>query len=785
MAVQYKPIYIILQEYNPKEIVYNGKLATVSLLKNLINVKYKEDQYTHSLISFDNSFNEIYHLLSTGLQKSTLEEVMDTPYESFHISVGLIPSEKWKQLKDDAENKYHHNTLKYDYANIIDHIIPIRNLGSEQTNKLVCSTFITGLFVQYGIMPIDDWKHVRPQDMVNLKNFQFATSIKRNHFVKANIPEIKKKIISAIDKIKNNLTPVISEGVYVSEEDMFQGIVTYGMMNKVLDAVEPTFESVIEEEFIDNEVSNETALTVLKPYEGDIFVIDKILRENKEKIPDYRSLWWKQKKDTYDWSREIIKKDTVELVLGEFLSLKEYNTKNNKQLSHHEYWVTIALPQYDIIAKLISKKLPDGWSSFITDSEDGPIYVYIDVLKSDLKINPLMEARNDIATYVFAEDVYPDMARILEKPSTLNKLNRIIEDFFRRNNDKLMLRGPTKNIIFTAQEIDDYLKTIGMSKDMLKELFQKQLSAIGHQARFLWIAHSAQLVGLMGALSYAIIEKNKPLEEAIITLMTFTIYPLIYRKYYSQSDPRTDVMDATLDKITRRFKITKFNNLLEYLRAETKMALDKVWYKRIITKTDRDYIDAIERLRTSYNSTFRKLRNEFDQVLKAGETSRVGGDAVDDEGNIIIGSNAGVSADVWVSAENIYSTFISEAPVEKLIRAVANNYGVEPSSVREIIKKLKKDKSLKYKELIAEIIQKFIEIGGRNINSPEFISKMMRSYTQIYQGKQSPSILNILKGIETQIAKDILDGVDDVALKRHIDAVWVYTLLLIQRGYNK
>lgn len=173
------PIYGLVKCYN----VNTADERSVSLKKKL-KVMTRGDNYSHAVVSFDDTFKDMYSFESEGIVNDSIDNPNWMTTDSIYLCVMFIPESDSKKMEKYCKNlASHKETTKYGYSNMVKAYIakPVK-----KDNRFICSTFVA--FILRGSDSKNlhrDYSRMRPEDITILPRAFYIANLKdRNDFIK-------------------------------------------------------------------------------------------------------------------------------------------------------------------------------------------------------------------------------------------------------------------------------------------------------------------------------------------------------------------------------------------------------------------------------------------------------------------------------------------------------------------------------------------------------------------------------------------------------------------------
>jgi len=524
----------------------------------------------------------------------------------------------------------------------------------------------------------------------------------------------------------------------------------------------------------------ESALYYLKEYESDIYAIDRLLEKYIDYIPFFKSWAWKQSEYTglcrdFNWIADDDNQNCVYLVIGEFL-----NFNIIKELDHNAN-----IDEYNKIKELAFNKIKQwlnkshlikpNFQLIKNDSDLIILKVDTDIEMKTESNQIFTEAKKDARTSVIENGIYKTIEDHLSKQKNITSIINVVSTWKNNNFEILSQRYPIKNLIISIKETNEILDAIGISKeDLLNTLKEiKEKITIGETQTLI---ASIQLLGFLIAYVYFLKTDNEQMQNIMIYIISITEYSLIFRKYFSKTDPNPQIMEYTIEHLSEKFKITKSHNLEEWIVDINGRSSINFHKNALITNKDIEYIDALVRLRNTFNIAIKHITSKYlDNYQKRNRI------ITDTEMEYDITSSKSKS---YIIGNNKYNAIINNKINTQILKTTCEYYKTSYDDSYAYIKTIIKNKEYELNKFIIYILEYFFEKNDNiEITSKQFLSFGLDIASNIilrYKRKYS----NIHDIISIWINKLELDKtLQSRQLQNYIGSIILYFIFIIQR-YN-
>lgn len=204
------PIYGIIKSYSHDKLRNDGSEKTSSELSSIkfdkiIHALTRGDNYSHALVSFDDSLTHMYSYEDEGFVEDNIETKLSwMGTKSIYICVMFVRESEKKQMEAFVRNlKEHQQETKYASVNLLKAFVgkPIKN-----DKRFVCSSF-TG-FILSCSNPKNlhrDYSRLRPEDITVLPRAFYLMNVKDAADFKAKHQELQQKVKDIFDEYHDEI----------------------------------------------------------------------------------------------------------------------------------------------------------------------------------------------------------------------------------------------------------------------------------------------------------------------------------------------------------------------------------------------------------------------------------------------------------------------------------------------------------------------------------------------------------------------------------------------------
>lgn len=235
----------------------------------------------------------------------------------------------------------------------------------------------------------------------------------------------------------------------------------------------------------------------------------------------------------------------------------------------------------------------------------------------DNAIAELYTEATNVKSKIFMESFGPRVEAILSSPSGSNRFKKYVGEFVDRNGAKLLIPGPTYQILFTPEEKQRYYNLFKISEEELKDKIKEVTTALNDQSSWLLIRNNPIFILFTVVICVYTKLKNQSGVNTACAVLVLSMYPSMFSVFF-KFPPNPAVMNYTIDNLTNKFAIKKSDHLLDML---TKMTLTGYEFhkKNLMSGEDAKLLNFIIRVRNDFKSAMKKITNEFMQNHRQGK----------------------------------------------------------------------------------------------------------------------------------------------------------------------
>lgn len=387
------------------------------------------------------------------------------------------------------------------------------------------------------------------------------------------------------------------------------------------------------------------------------------------------------------------------------------------------------------------------------------------------------------------DHIYPKIKNSLSDKRNVSDLKRVFNSLINSNSDALAATIPSKSIYTNMDMENKIFKTIGVSKDDIKEAI-KASPDIPKESDKWRVIKNPVYMATMFLVVYFNNVKNYEMRNQSMFICSLYMYRNVRSKYFKRTSQATiSIMEYTLNRLSYKNDLKKYGSILKMIAKKNEVFINNWFVVRKKETVDCVLVnDTVFKLindnHRRYSTAFNSFYSEFKKDHLEGNFYNVDQD-IDTEDKFIASDN--VSFEVEKIAQKIANKLsLTGYPDAKILRqACAIESGCSINNLRTILSYVY-DKGLEdFEECVRLLIQTYLfdyKKDMKDIVTPDFIIEMKKFYK-----KQTSFNDNLTR------LKDIIDGfIVKSGLTKKITriptlndckkATLVYMLLFIQRN---
>jgi hypothetical protein len=413
-------------------------------------------------------------------------------------------------------------------------------------------------------------------------------------------------------------------------------------------------------------------------------------------------------------------------------------------------------------------------------------------------INSFPARKADImSTRMLVERCEESITKALKNPVTMRKYNRIVYTFIDRNNDTMSAPHFGKRLLFDHGPYGEGKETKPIFELIDMDPSPKELTALVKKIKdsgviflppadrsFMWL--SAMFLRVREQLPGSVKDKERDL-KSIVIYMCFLWWWIVQRKVYPHI-PRDEVLNYTVSRLSRKFKIKEHGN-----------ALDAVWdsawshylnFKSLLAEGSDDSIKQfITGQWSRINSLFVNFMKETMRDQREGNYMNV-----DDDHQAVSGDEGHAESELDTYSSEIQqltsrtTDMLMNKPVnQRLVDLSARISKVSPEGLRDSVAAM--TKTFEYDffyELVNGMLSMYVNDGRNSPNtiySKHYIVYMLQLYgrsntTNEFVHEIKNKLDKILRSVSQQYNNTNRKATQVILRK----SIFVYVALMVQEA---
>ena len=327
-------------------------------------------------------------------------------------------------------------------------------------------------------------------------------------------------------------------------------------------------------------------------------------------------------------------------------------------------------------------------------------------------------------TTILCDTFYPTVAKNLADTNKAKKFFRYALEYRNRNIDILTNPLITNYLIFQrdGEDANIIFRTCGIDR--------KELNAKIHEVRKLLVLDKVASadsdsfdisVALIFMMKYY--RKDTPKLKIVQMYYMYSIYHLVYKKYFNTFKANEEVMQYTMDHMSQKFDIVKLGSLEKAL--ESKMISIQYWMDdKMDPLTDMNIIEIINSIRTRLNDMIKKIRQQYDINYKQGNRVFTTKER-NSEGEYMYDNESNLGAVYQLSSA--YTTKFYSGVDAKICHNAAKMCGVSENELRATIEYIMRDSDTRlvsefYDAIFYAFFQQYPSASTKDVKSVKFVA---------------------------------------------------------------
>ena len=363
----------------------------------------------------------------------------------------------------------------------------------------------------------------------------------------------------------------------------------------------------------------------------------------------------------------------------------------------------------------------------------------------------VMESASD--SHVIAEHIFPIIENALSSHSVDIQFKQAITAYVDRNSEKLHEPAPMGLIPFTDNDKELFFRIIGIDQNYLKKIIGEALGNLSSTASFQLVKQNPIFVLFYAATRYYMLKNDRSGVNSTLVIHALSVYPSVFSKYFPKG-VNTGVMRYTADTLSERFFFKQYGTVLGALKASIDAAYQ--YLKGYMKEgNDKEIIRYVQRVRNDQNSIMKKIRSQFDENYKKGNTITTQTETYGDNGALIDDLQNDTSK-VEIITQKIMVGILTNGINLSILSSAATISQISVSELRLYIGKiLVKSRTEELEEFINAVLFTYLyteKHEAKEIKSKAFMSFGLELFRKTNSNDKNISIIKDTLG---QWAKDV------------------------------
>ena len=290
--------------------------------------------------------------------------------------------------------------------------------------------------------------------------------------------------------------------------------------------------------------------------------------------------------------------------------------------------------------------------------------------------------QRDANTFIMKDAFYPTMEKALSNKSNVNAFLKYVENYRNKNIEILSRIYPHRLLIFdrNGEDANIVFKTCGIDRSTVMPTIKEARKAVLlDQIKSDENADVVTILVFMMKYFY----NDKKVLHAIYMYYAYSIWHLVYHKFFSTFNPPEEVVSYTINELNNKFTAKKLGSI--DLALEEIMNLVVTWAEdRLERASDRDVIEIIQGIRTRINNLNKNIANKIHANMKAGNRIFTSVETNKETGELIADRESN-SGRISVLATEYTTKFFSTGMNQEYANIAAKMTGVSQKEVQTAI----------------------------------------------------------------------------------------------------
>jgi hypothetical protein len=397
-------------------------------------------------------------------------------------------------------------------------------------------------------------------------------------------------------------------------------------------------------------------------------------------------------------------------------------------------------------------------------------------------------------SYIFRDNIIERYDETFLKNT--NKVQSVIRRYIEKQASLYGTRAPTVRIPFTDYDKADLFKAAGISADSIKRCVSELRSNDIDIRNHIINDPFNELCSILTGFYFRHKNRFKTPKDPYTYPHHFTSLYLAMRFYCSayissfpKGDPSPDVMDYTIENLSRKFLLKKANNIFDIVRYYSETNIENR-EDELVRGSDVDYVYYCTSLATRIKGFMKSLATQFyANKEENNKTQTETASRQDEEGEFFVGQTSNISSVLESSVRKIITKFVSETTIDNTILDYAcTKTKFSKPKLAIILNRIRENDATtsKLQQILSNIIMYYLiesKKGVDTIRSKEFITKMIDLYS--ISNTKNEIIINIKKLLEEVIvenAENIVKEGNKNMLDRIKTSLYIYLVLFIAKN---
>ena len=339
---------------------------------------------------------------------------------------------------------------------------------------------------------------------------------------------------------------------------------------------------------------------------------------------------------------------------------------------------------------------------------------------------------------VLVNTLYDKIEVAMKQKINQNNFKNNLDKYMAANTDAYAAIGPYKRPIFSDNNIDGLITTVGLTRAEIKSAL-KSCTYIKPS----WVEVNKPFnIAISLTIRFFLIQKDDMMLDLALSYFVVSMYPIMHYRYF-RYEPNEAALTYTINNLSNKFGLKQDKTLWVTLKKMVRTCLNH-FQKLLIEGTDKAIVDFIESYKTRLNSFLKTIYREFDIVYKKKLYLGQEYENLSDDDNYHEASSD--STAIAVITNKVVQSLVVHGPDMRIVTLSANNCTVSVTILRSYLSTMIVNEQRNDIEKIVEsLVYLYLVTEGETninntiagINSNDFLIHCMKVYKKSHTVDES------------------------------------------------